>query len=133
MTHRHRYVAPLKNKEYHLLKVKVTHRNMRKLAALYKEFEWKQVYWWFKPCKMRFRYSTRYRKHPNGAGWWIKCNHMKDGKYIFIMTSTYSYTNQRSPRARMLLIKHINKENEQLIRYSVQRFFRGCCKDELPF
>lgn len=130
---RHRYVPPLKHKEYHLLKVKVTHRNMRKLAAIYKEFKWRNIFGWYKNCKMRFRYSTRYRKHPNSSMWRSKTYNMKNGKYIYMMTTTYSYNNQRSPHAKLLLIKHINKENEQLIRYSVQNFYKESNRKDYPF
>ena len=133
MTHRVRYVQPLKHTEYHLLKIKITHRNMRKLADLYKQYKWRQVYGWYKNTKMRFRYSTRYRKHPNSAGWWVPSSHMKDSKYIYVMSWTYTYTNQRRPHARTLLIKRIDKENIRLIKYAVCRFFRGSPEVNFPF
>ena len=68
MVVRNRFIYPLRQKEYACVKIKITHRNMRKLAAIYKEVRRLEPTSGTFVDRMRLRYSLKYWKFPNRFG-----------------------------------------------------------------
>lgn len=128
-------IKRLRTNNLEMIKVKVTHRNMRKLASLYKEFKWKELKLWYSQCKKNFRFTKRYWRHPNE---WIRSffnTFKKKCGYIYINFWAFYYWDGCSSvyrRRGVLYIKSINKESENLIRYATNNFLYDSL-DELPF
>ena len=131
MVVRNRYIYPLRQKEYACIKVKITHRNMRKLAAMYKEVRKLEPASGMFVDRMRLRYSLKYWKFPNRFGWYKRKYNEK--KYVYVTPAWYSYWMLYAGR-NTIYIKSINKSNEYLIRYSIHRMYRKYrWENDLPF
>ena len=127
------HIKTLRRKEYQLIKIKYTHRNMRKLASLYKEFKWSRIKSWYNQFKLRFKHTTRYRRHPND---WIRRNinkGLRNPEYIYVNFWLFDYWKKHMGVAsKTIYVESINQESENLIRYAVNKI-KLWSIDDLPF
>lgn len=133
-----RIICPLSlSNEYHYLKIKITHRNIRKLVKIYKEYKtnnlsirmyklWLLTKYWKHPYKKLDKYkwaSFVWNKYP-----------LKKLEYIYLMMWCCTYNRPRNSKRWMKIIKNISKDNEVLVRYAI-KYIDGneCCNDTIPF
>lgn len=126
-------IRTLRRKEYQLIKIKFTHRNMRKLAALYKEFKWSRIKSWYNQFRLRFKHTTRYWKHPNDFRTRNINKRLINPEYIYVNFWLFDYWEKHiGAAARTMYIESLNQESENLIRYVVSKV-KLWSIDDLPF